>query len=55
MPIKIVFSFKILISFSDGQLTLVIKLLDFITSDDEFFISTPIFLYSSSWIPRWDA
>ena len=43
MPIKIVLFFKILISSSLGQLTFAIKLLEFIISFGELFISTPIF------------
>ena len=36
IPIKIVFSLRLLVSSSEGQLTVVIKLLDLKTSDDEY-------------------
>ena len=45
-------SFKILISLSDGQLTLIIKLLELKTSLEDSFISTPFFLNSLSLMPK---
>ena len=49
------FFLNVLISPSDGQLTFMIRLLNSKTSLEEFFISTPTFSYSLSFIPRWIA
>ena len=52
IPTIIVFSFKSFISFSDGQLTLIIKLLNLKTALEEALISTPNSLKILSSIPK---